>query len=466
MQEKQPQSHEAERAMLHLLLYERGIDLAAVLHKGLCKQCFYDAKLGAIFEAVEAIGREGRTPDLVSVCEWLTAHRCQTVAPYDVAELMNVDVSSTPGYLANVLLGYHWRRQAIALCQQTAMRLYEGGDAPEDIIEGAATMLADVTRSRQVQHTTLTDATNLVMQQMLDNLNPDTRHHGSMTGFRQIDDTGGLPEVGVTVIAADTSQGKSSLGIDLAMRNIADGDKVGYFSLEMPPEDLARRIVSASSGIAAYRIAYHQLSEQEQESVGQSTLHIVGHGGDRFFFDSQMESSVEQICASIRHLADPRGERVTHFYVDYMQILSWASDTSRPRQLTVEQLLANAARAFHNLSVRLKVQIVLLSQVNRDNDCRELTLDRIRDSKQIADAATCVVLLYRPEAYGKTYQTERFRNVDPSGTALINVAKRRNGPCCQFICGFDREHTHFFQLDSVPTVSSTTSYSSITSLNL
>ena len=454
-----PQNIEAERALLHLLIFERGQNISQILAMGIDATCFHDPKHSVIFEAIEAIHREGRNPDMMSVCEWIASSRHKNVEPYDVTQLMSVEVSSETGYIVGILLHYHMRRRAILLCQQAAQSLYEGTASPEDIIGDVADKLERVAASKALTLTTLNDATNIVMQQMEENLDPTRQHHGSLTGFRQIDDTGGLPEVGVTVIAADTGQGKSSLGIDLAMQNLRNGEKVGYFTLEMPQEDLARRIIASDCGIPAYRIAYQRLTDDEQKRVRDSALRLFAHGGNRFFFDSQMETSVEQICTSIRRLADPKGERVTHFYIDYMQILSWVSDNARSRTMTVEQLLANAARTLHNISVRMKVQVVLLSQVNRDSDCRELTLDRIRDSKQIADAATCVILLYRPEAYGKNYQSERFRDVDTAGTALINVAKRRNGPCCQFICGFDSARTHFYPLDTLPRISNSSTSS-------
>ena len=455
-----PHNIEAERALLHQLIFERGQNISQVLATGIDSGCFHDPKHSAIFEAIESIHREGRNPDMISVSEWLASSRHKNVEPYDVTQLMSVEVNSESGYIASILLHYHMRRQAIMLCQQAAHSLNEGTESAEDIIASTAEKLEKIASSKTLSPTTtLNDATNIVLQQMEDNLDPSRRHHGSLTGFSQIDDTGGLPEVGVTVIAADTGQGKSSLGIDLAMQNLRNGEKVGYFTLEMPPEDLTRRIIAADSGIPAYRIAYHQLNQEEQKRVRDSALRLFTNGGNRFFFDSQMETSIEQICNGIHRLADPKGLRVTHFYIDYMQILSWASDNARSRTMTVEQILANAARMLHNISVKMKVQVVLLSQVNRDSDCRELTLDRIRDSKQIADAATCVILLYRPEAYGKNYQSERFHDVDPTGTALINVAKRRNGPCCQFICGFDSSRTHFYPLDTLPRISNSSTSS-------
>lgn len=447
-----PQNTEAERCLLHQIMYEYGLDFGDIIDGELTPECFYDMRNRSIYECLVALYKAGEIIDIIKMYEWLEREKKDAVTPYDVASLVQVQSSESAHYYVQVLLRYYWRRQGILLCQQCANRLYEEIDVPDEVIGTAADMLQQIPMSHKVERSTLNDAARMVISQMEDNLDPARRHRGSSTGFRDIDETGGLPEVGVTVIAADTGQGKSSFAIDLAMHNLQEGEKVGFFSLEMPQEDLARRIIANMTGIAYHRLAYDSLSADEQALVRQATATLYDNGGHRFLFDNRMDNGIEGIIASIRRMADPRRDHVTHFYVDYMQILSWAEEKSKNRGASVEQLLASAARAFHNISVKMKIQIVLLSQVNRDHDNRELTLDRIRDSKQIADAATCVVLLYRPEEYHSFYQTERFRNIDPTGTALVHVAKRRNGPTVQFIAGFDGIRTHFFQLDKLPTI--------------
>ena len=58
-------------------------------------------------------------------------------------------------------------------------------------------------------------------------------------------------------------------------------------------------------------------------------------------------------------------------------------------------------------------------------------------------------LIYRPEYYGKHY-TGEFAMTDPKGTALIECAKGRNVGTYSFVCGFDAEHTHFYDIENLP----------------
>ena len=39
---------------------------------------------------------------------------------------------------------------------------------------------------------------------------------------------------------------------------------------------------------------------------------------------------------------------------------------------------------------------------------------------------------------------------DPKGTALIECAKGRNVGTYSFVCGFDAEHTHFYDIENLP----------------
>lgn len=448
---------EAEQAMLWILT-QPGINLAEWMNGPLTEEAFYDPVNRQIFACLRSAyegGNEHPTVfDLV-----LEAQRQENPDVISsLALLIQNDLTTRPpSVIAHVLMQYQWRRQTHTLCHQLLQQLDDPAAPVEELIGAASVTLANMTTALESDFSSLDDAAADVVRQAIDNLDPEHRHHGVATGFNPIDETGGLPEVGVTVIAADTSQGKSALGIDLALQNLRQGEKVAYYSLEMPRQDLARRILSAATGLPFHQLAYQPLKPEEMERLTQAQQQLLLSGqGSRLIFDERMPDGIRGIVQSIRQLADPKGKGVRHFYIDYMQILTWSESGKQLRQMSVEQFLAHTARTFHNLSLQLGVQIVLLSQVNRDADCRELTLDRIRDSKQIADAATSVLLLYRPEAYhaGIQYQSPEFRSVSTHGTALLNLAKRRNGPTLKCIVGFDASTTHFYPLQQLPMVES------------
>ena len=130
--------------------------------------------------------------------------------------------------------------------------------------------------------------------------------------------------------------------------------------------------------------------------------------------------------------------------IDYLQILNVNMKGS-----TKEQQMADVARRLKNLAKELDVWIIALSQLNRDSQNPQPSLNRLRDSGQIAEAADVVILIYRPEVYGKQYP-QPFRNAVTGGTAMLDVAKGRNIGLLKLICGFDMFTTHFYEFDKVP----------------
>ena len=58
-----------------------------------------------------------------------------------------------------------------------------------------------------------------------------------------------------------------------------------------------------------------------------------------------------------------------------------------------------------------------------------------------------VILIYRPEVYGKKYP-EEFSSKSTEGTAMIDVAKGRNVGLMKFLVGFDAKTTNFYELDN------------------
>ena len=60
-----------------------------------------------------------------------------------------------------------------------------------------------------------------------------------------------------------------------------------------------------------------------------------------------------------------------------------------------------------------------------------------------------VILIYRPEVYGKRYP-EEFSSKSVENTAMIDVAKGRNVGLLKFLVGFQAKNTNFHELDEIP----------------
>lgn len=266
---------------------------------------------------------------------------------------------------------------------------------------------------------------------------------GIPTGFQFLDEKGGLQPTDLWIIAAEFSQGKTSLALDLCFNAASYGYPCAFYSTEMMSTQLTARLLSAKTGISSRIMLQSPLNAEFMKKYDEAIREVENLP---IYFDDTSTLSVEKISSSIRSLVRKQGVKVA--FIDYLQVLQTNEKTLNR---TEEQFFGVVARKFKNLAKELRITIVLLSQIARSKDTTEPTLSRIRGSGQITEAADVVLLIYRPEAYGKHYTDHRV-NVSPEGTAQIKLAKGRNIGTGEFICAFDAATTHFYELDTIPTI--------------
>lgn len=234
----------------------------------------------------------------------------------------------------------------------------------------------------------------------------------------------------------------TSLAIAFTLSAAKYGHGVAFYSMEMKKEQIAARMIAIESGIPANEIMYAKLDAGQFERIDRG----IGKIYDKpVYFDDRSNSNIDTILASIRTMKLKYG--ISGAIVDYLQILS-----VNMRGSNTEQQMGEAARRLKNLAKELDIWIIALSQLNRDSLNPVPTLARLRASGQIAEAADVVMLIYRPELYGK-YYPEPFQNADTHGTAMIDVAKGRNIGLTKFLVRFDAGVTRFYEMDdSIPPI--------------
>lgn len=425
-----------ERQTLGLLLY--GPYVASQYIGMLHPEAFYTPKHQAIFNAMKRIVDAKEELDLLKLNEQLPKIQEEAAVNYaDLADLRNEDNDS------NDLLGLIKRVDDLRVRREIQKLGFElvktSQDRFNDIQRESELLSRQVQRATEgTSHQYITLAENAAS--LIAGLGQPI--HGLLTGFREIDNIGGLPLHGLTVVGAGTSQGKSAFAICLAVNAARAQHTVAYISIEMSAQEITQRALAVLSRVSCSTIRSNVIDDlMVQAQINEATAEIAMGLGGRIIMEENRSTTLEQIKQSIRHLNHTR--HVDVVVVDYLQIMSIQQ---LHRNENVEQLLALASRELHNLAKDLKISVIVLSQLNRDREDCEPQLSRLRDSNQIADAADCVILLYRPEKYHK-YYTGPFKNYDTENTALVKLAKNRMGPTIEFICGFDPACTLFYDID-------------------
>ena len=277
-----------------------------------------------------------------------------------------------------------------------------------------------------------------VYQRVNDNLN-SISIPGTPTGFHEIDDKGGFQPTNLIVCAAESSQGKTAFANAIALTAAKSGTKIAFYSMEMSGAQLMTRLAAIESGIPVSTLTNEKLTNEQIRSFDRSVASLSKLG---IYFDDRSTSNIETILASIRSIVIKY--HVQGVVIDYLQIL-----TINKKGSNVEEAIAEAARRLKNIAKELNIWVLALSQLSRDNQNPLPSVNRLRGSGQINEAADITILLYRPEVYNKRYP-EPFQSTNPNGTAMIDIAKGRNVGVFKFIVGFNAATTHFYELNERP----------------
>ncbi|MFD8938594.1 replicative DNA helicase [Streptomyces sp. NPDC059578] len=426
-----PQSLDAEQAVLGTLMSSTGATLryfAETLDTGITAEEYYRPAHATIHRAILALHQAGadavdvltvtdeltRRGELVKVGGPLYLHACVQAVPTP---------ANGPDY-AEIVRAKAYRRMAIAAAQQILQYAYsEEGD------EG------DV-RSMVEQHLTaivagmpgLTEAPprvggNLYLDFVaeLEEIQ-NGRQVGIPYGLSDLDVvTSGMRPGNVTVIAAQSGVGKSTLALNAGVAAAKSGAQVMFSSLEMSATELMQKI-AAAEGL----IPLHHLTRQGGLSgEGWKTIERLGR---ELFSTLPMRvhrpdsAALHEIESAARACA--RGDGLDVLVVDYLQLVE--VETAN-RNSNREQAVAAVSRGLKNLSVHLDCHVIALSQVNDDG--------KLRESRAIKNDASVVIKIERPEM--DEAESSRAGEVD------LVIEKNRFGPRATLTVGAQLHYSLF-----------------------
>lgn len=428
-----PHSDEAERLVLGTVMNEK--NALPFVREMLPVEAFYQDKHREIYRSIIDVADKGNFPDIVMVMEELLRKK-STISPYELTELSGCTTPYLEQYVAVVFDKYK-RRQFFEIGCYLRANSFDETEDIMDVYEEVGRRMDGIFPDADNAVHTIKEAIKGVYENIDRNYKGTSRLTGYPTGFSEFDGkSGGLQTSDLIIIAADTSSGKTSLAIKISMNA---GCPVAFYSMEMKKEQVAARMMSIQSGVPANEILYSRLASGQLQSIDKGVARLEKLP---IYFDDRSTSNIESILASIRMMKIKYG--IKGVIVDYLQILNVNMKTANK-----EQQMGDVARRLKNLAKDLDIWIIALSQLSRDKENPVPTLARLRDSGQIAEASDVVMLIYRPELYGKRYP-EPYMHSSVSGTAMIDVAKGRNIGLLKFIVGFDKPTTNFYELDEIP----------------
>lgn len=254
---------------------------------------------------------------------------------------------------------------------------------------------------------------------------------GLPTGFKDLDQmTAGLQPGDLVVIAGRPSMGKTAFSMNIAEHAAITSNKpVLIFSLEMPSDALALRMLSSLGRVNQQRMRTGQLVDEDWPRL-TSAVSVMSDA--KMFIDDTPGITPTEMRAKARRIARQHGE-IGLIVVDYLQLMRMGGKIES-RTLEISEI----SRLLKGIAKELKVPLIAISQLNRSleqrQDKRPIMSD-LRESGAIEQDADVIGFVYRDEVYNE--------NSEAKGQAEIIIGKQRNGPIGKVRLTFLGEYTRF-----------------------
>ncbi len=254
---------------------------------------------------------------------------------------------------------------------------------------------------------------------------------GLSTGFTDFDNmTSGLQPADLLIVAGRPSMGKTAFAMNLA-ENVAINSKVpvAVFSMEMPGDSLAMRMMSSLGRIDQHRVRTGKLDDDDWPRL-TSAVSILAEAP--LFIDDSAALTPTEIRAKARRLKREHPD-LGLIVIDYLQLMQ-APSAGENRATEISFI----SRSLKALAKELNLPVIALSQLNRNLEQRpnkRPVMSDLRESGSIEQDADLVVFIYRDEVYNE--------DSPDKGMAEIIIGKQRNGPIGKVKLTFLGQYTKF-----------------------
>lgn len=228
------------------------------------------------------------------------------------------------------------------------------------------------------------------------------------------------------IIGATTGAGKSGLMLNL-MNDLMTGFQCIYFNMEMSKSTIYKRLVSIKADIKVNDVDKPQTDYQKKlidnalQEIEKARL-IVEH----------QATDIKQIKSTVAKLKDKN--RHTILFIDHLGLCKCDGTKSLYEQAT------EVAKQLRQMCLEYDCTIISASQLNRTAyGSEEVTLNMLKDSGELENSASKVILLYRDKSSNKD---------DDEPIMNIEIAKNRDGICGTVQMKYDKTKQIFKEIEN------------------
>ena len=415
LQKQQPQSLEAEQAVLGSILIDSRCITDVV---GIVKpEDFYLQQNREIYETIYTMFNFSQTIDPVTVLDKLKelGYHHENSRDY-ILQLMEITpTAANVARYANIVREKSMLRGLGQAAADITEMVYEEVGTPAEMLEAAEKKIYALRKGERgdsLEHigTTL----HKVFDRLTELSQSDSMIPGLSTGLRDLDTKiNGLNKSDLLLIAARPAMGKSAFSLNIGLNVAKKYNKtVAIFNLEMSREQLAMRLLANESFVDGQKMATGKLSEEEW---GKLCMASAALSQTDIRIDDNPSITVAEMNAKCRRL-----DNLGLVIIDYLQLMSGSGyGKGGENRVTV---VGEISRALKIMAKELNVPVICLSQLSRAVESRpdkRPIMSDLRESGAIEQDADCIMFLYRDEYYKP--------DTEDKGIAECIVSKNRHG---------------------------------------
>ena len=431
-----PQALEAEQSLLGgLLLDNRRWDEVS---DEVGRVDFYNQSHRLIFDAVRALQGKNEPADVITVSEWLEQNgNLEEAGGLAYVGNLASNTPSTANILnyARIVRERSILRSLISAANEISDTAYTPeGKTPREVLDHAEKLVFDISEHdgrRRQGFTAIQELLTRSVDHIEELYESKETVTGMPTGFTDLDEmTAGLQRGDLVVVAGRPSMGKTAFAMNVAEFVALEKNRpVAVFSMEMPGEQLAMRLLSSIGRINSNKVRTGRLGDDDWPRL-TSAVGLLDKAP--IFVDDTAGLNPLDLSSRARRLSREHSD-LGLVVVDYLQLMqSMENNENRATEIS------NITRALKMLAKELNVPVMVLSQLNRSLEQRpnkRPIMSDLRESGAIEQDADVIFFVYRDEVYNEESEQK--------GRAEIIIGKQRNGPIGMVPLTFLGEFTRF-----------------------
>ena len=411
-----PQSIEAEQSVIGSMIIDKSA-IAQVAEK-LTEDDFYRDGHKIIYKAIFEMFRNDMAVDLVTLLEYLkSADQLEKAGGVTYITEVSSSVPTTANLSSYIKIVEEKSilRKLIKASTAIIEDSYNKQGEVEGVLDLAEKKIFDIAEKRSTSDfESLSDVLErgfLEIERLFNNKGQIT---GVPSGFTDLDaKTSGFQKGDMVLIAARPSMGKTTFALNIAEHAaLREGKSVVIFSLEMPKEQLAYKLLCSEANVDMLKLRTGNLDDKDWENIARATGPL---SKAKIYIDDTAGVTVMEMRSKCRRLKMEYG--IDLILIDYLQLMSGSSSENR------QQEVSEISRSIKALAKEMECPVIALSQLSRAPEQRadhRPMLSDLRESGSIEQDADLVMFLYRDEYYNK--------ETEDKNVAECIVAKHRNGP--------------------------------------